>query len=266
MASTITKIEAQKRKGRYNVYVDGTYAFPISEEVLIKYRIFKGMEIDEQTQEQLKQADQVSKLYSRAIDFLAHNLRTEYEVREKLLSLSEDEGAIDAVIERLKDQQLVNDARYADSYVTTVIRARKNGPAWIRNHLKTKRVPENDIENSLEKLFSDDLALEIASESAEKNIKLKKNDSLKMVQNKTKNLLAQRGFSFEIANEAVQSVDMSEFADRDEEIIDRMAARYDRKYSKYQGYEHEQRLKQALYAKGFSMDDIQAAMDRLSEN
>lgn len=38
MANTITKIEAQKRKGRFNVYVDGQYAFPISEEVLIKYR------------------------------------------------------------------------------------------------------------------------------------------------------------------------------------------------------------------------------------
>ena len=27
----ITKIEAQKRQGRYNVYLDGKYAFPVAE-------------------------------------------------------------------------------------------------------------------------------------------------------------------------------------------------------------------------------------------
>ncbi|GAY74397.1 RecX family transcriptional regulator [Lentilactobacillus kosonis] len=265
MAATITKIEAQKRKGRYNIYVDGNYAFPVSEDVLIKYRIFKGMEVDDQLQETLKKADQISKLYSRAIDFLAHNLRTEFEVKEKLATLSEDEDAIKSVIETLKNQRLVDDEHYAQSYVTTIIRGRKNGPAWIRNHLKTKHVPEEAIENSITELYSPDLELAIATEGANKNIKLKKNDSLKMVQNKTKNLLAQRGFSFDIANQAVQNVDLSEFADRDQEIIDKLAIRYNRKYAKYDGYEQEQRLKQALYAKGFSMDDIQSAIARLQD-
>ncbi|WP_268912706.1 recombination regulator RecX [Lentilactobacillus sp. SPB1-3] len=265
MAATITKIEAQKRKGRYNIYLDGAYAFPVSEDVLIKFQIFKGMEVDDQLQETIKKADQVSKLYSRAIDFLAHNLRTEFEVREKLLTLSEDEDAIKEVIDRLKDQRLVDDQHYAQSYVVTVIRGRKNGPAWIRNHLKTKHIPEAMIDNTLTELFNPELQLEIASEGAVKNIKLKKNDSLKMVQNKTKNLLAQRGFSFDIASQAVQSVDLDEFAERDSEIIDKLAKRYSRKYAKYQGYEREQRLKQALYAKGFSMDDIQGAIERLAE-
>jgi hypothetical protein len=34
----ITKIEAQQRAGRYNIYVNGRYAFPVSEDVLIRYR------------------------------------------------------------------------------------------------------------------------------------------------------------------------------------------------------------------------------------
>ncbi|MSE22192.1 recombinase RecX, partial [Lactobacillus parabuchneri] len=98
MANTITKIEAQKRKGRFNVYVDGQYAFPISEEVLIKYRVFKGMEVDDQLIDKLKNADNISKLHSRALNYLAHNLRTEYEVRDKLADLSDDPEAINQVI------------------------------------------------------------------------------------------------------------------------------------------------------------------------
>ena len=57
----VTKITTQKREGRYNVFLDDQYAFPISEDVMIKYRIFKGMEIDKQLQEEILAADDVSK-------------------------------------------------------------------------------------------------------------------------------------------------------------------------------------------------------------
>ena len=43
----ISKIEAQKRKGRYNIYLDGKYAFPVAESVLIQFRLMKGTELDE---------------------------------------------------------------------------------------------------------------------------------------------------------------------------------------------------------------------------
>ncbi|EPC72337.1 regulatory protein RecX, partial [Lacticaseibacillus paracasei subsp. paracasei Lpp71] len=37
--SEITKITAQKRRGRYNIFIDGTYAFPVSETTLVDYRL-----------------------------------------------------------------------------------------------------------------------------------------------------------------------------------------------------------------------------------
>ena len=98
------------------------------------------MEVDDQLIETLKNADNISKIHSRALNYLAHNLRTEYEVREKLADLTEDTDAIDKVINILADQTLIDDQRYADSYVRTVARERKNGPDWIRRHLKDKRV------------------------------------------------------------------------------------------------------------------------------
>lgn len=38
-------ITAQKKAGRYNVFLNGEYAFPISEETFIHFRLSKGMEI-----------------------------------------------------------------------------------------------------------------------------------------------------------------------------------------------------------------------------
>lgn len=265
MAKTITKIEAQKRKGRFNVYVDGQYAFPISEEVFIKYRVFKGMEVDDQLIETLKNADNISKIHSRALNYLAHNLRTEYEVREKLADITEDSEAIDKVIDILSDQTLIDDQRYADSYVRTVVRERKNGPDWIRRHLKDKHVPANDVETALDHYYPESDAVEIGVEVAEKQLTRYKRDSAKMAVNKTKELLMRRGFPYGDIEEIMNQTDTSEMNRQDHEVIDQVAEKYWRQYRRLQPYERNQKVKQALYRKGFLMDDIAIAIAKLTE-
>lgn len=263
MAKTITKIEAQKRKGRFNVYVDGQYAFPISEEVFIKYRVFKGMEVDDQLIETLKNADNISKIHSRALNYLAHNLRTEYEVREKLADLTEDTNAIDKVINILADQTLIDDQRYADSYVRTVARERKNGPDWIRRHLKDKRVDANKVETSLDHYYPEQDVIEIGIEVAEKQLKRYKRDSVKMAINKTKELLMRRGFPYGDIEEIMNQTDTDDMEQQDHEVIDKVAEKYFRQYKRLEPYERNQKIKQALYRKGFLMDDISIAMEKL---
>ena len=64
MTKKITKIMAQKRSGRYNVYLDDKYAFPISESVMIKFSVFKGMEVDDALAAEMIAADDISKAYT----------------------------------------------------------------------------------------------------------------------------------------------------------------------------------------------------------
>ena len=47
MAKKITAIATQKKAGRFNIYLDGKYAFSVSEDVLIKYRL--GAFVKDQT-------------------------------------------------------------------------------------------------------------------------------------------------------------------------------------------------------------------------
>ena len=58
----ITKITAQKKAGRYNIYLNGKFAFPVSEEVLVKYRLLKGSELDDQQVATIKKADHQSRV------------------------------------------------------------------------------------------------------------------------------------------------------------------------------------------------------------
>ena len=39
MVKKITMIQTQKKVGRFNIYINNKYAFPVSESVLIKYRL-----------------------------------------------------------------------------------------------------------------------------------------------------------------------------------------------------------------------------------
>ena len=41
MNQKITSITAQKRPGRFNVFLDGNYAFSVSEDVLVKFQLSK---------------------------------------------------------------------------------------------------------------------------------------------------------------------------------------------------------------------------------
>lgn len=266
MDKKITKIEAQKRKGRFNVYVNGQYAFPISEEVLIKFRVFKGMAVDQQLVTQLKQADDLSKLYNRALTYLAHQLRTAYEVKSKLAESSEDAKAIEQVIDKLTDQRLIDDHKYAASYVRTVVKEQKNGPDWIRKRLKAKHVDDDIVEAAINHYFPDDEVIRIGAQVAQKQLDSHRRDSAKMAVNKTKNLLMRRGFPYSDLDQMMSQIDTAMLTNQDQSLIDKVAGKYWQKYAKLDNYEQSQKTKQALFRKGFLMDDITIALEKLTKS
>ena len=158
----ITKIEAQKRKGRYNVYLDDQYAFPVAESVLIKYRLMKGMELDQNQIAQITTDDQIAKAYGRMLDYLSHQLRTEKEVIQKLQEIETPEEYFEPILQKLQEERLLDDHNYAMSYVRTVMNTELKGPSVIRQKLRLKGIGELDIDAALEQ-FTDEKQLENAT-------------------------------------------------------------------------------------------------------
>src|SRR5699024_12419103 len=83
----ITSIKAQKREGRYNIYIDGEYAFPVAESVLVKYMLTKGMTVSKELQKKLETEDNFSKSYTRALNYLCYRLRTEKQIRNNIIEI-----------------------------------------------------------------------------------------------------------------------------------------------------------------------------------
>ncbi|UDM32438.1 RecX family transcriptional regulator [Lentilactobacillus laojiaonis] len=260
----ITKIEAQKRLGRFNVYLDGNYAFPVSEDVLIKYKIFKGMEVSEELKTALIHADNLSKLYQKALNYLSYQLRTVYEVKVKLAEISEDEEQIDQVIQKLRAQNLLNDQIYAESYVRTVLMERQKGPKFIDNQLKSKRVDNNIIQQAIYDFYPEESIIEIGTEIAEKQILHYRRDSQQMAFNKLRQFLSRRGFDTNAISIIMETIAAKNIENHDDQIIDKQVSKYLKKYQALDPYQKIQKTKQALYRKGFSMDDINLSIDKLN--
>lgn len=258
----ITLITTQKQAGRYNIYLDGTYAFPVAESVLVKYQLAKGMELDKQLIQQITTADDQAKAYNKALDYLAHQLRTQKEVYDHLLSYGISEIDCQAVIAKLSDLNLLDDQVYANSFVRTQANTSDKGPVVIRQKLRQKGVGENLIERALTE-FPADWQLTNATKLGQKLAKRYRSQSLKIQQNKILTGIITKGFSSNIANQALAQLDLQVDSDQQLANLTNQANKAWHRYRSYPNLKRRLKAKQALYRKGFDLGDIDQVLDQL---
>ncbi|MBS9334914.1 recombination regulator RecX [Fructobacillus sp. M1-13] len=255
----ITKIATQKRAGRYNLELDGRFAFGISENVLAKFGLMKGRELNKEEIERIKKADLVDQGLKVALNYLSPALRTQKQVEDRLKSKDIKEEVIDQVIDRLVDQQLVDDATYAKAYVNTKQVFSPKGPRAIAMDLKKAGVSENLIEDALTE-YSEEDQLEVATKLAEKIARTHKRDSTRIRQQKTAQSLAQKGFSFDIASQAINGINIASNEEDERENAKKEAEKAIRRQRTGTPKERFYKVKSKLYAKGFDGETIEWAL------
>ena len=81
-------------------------------------------------------------IYNKALDLLSRREHSSKEIREKLLLRFDDNIIINSVITKLEENNLINDTRFAEAYVSS--RKRKGfGPKKISFELLSKGVSES---------------------------------------------------------------------------------------------------------------------------
>ncbi|WP_040468690.1 recombination regulator RecX [Limosilactobacillus gastricus] len=252
----ITKIEAQKRPGRYNIYLNGQYAFPVAESVLIKYRLAKDLELDTATLEQITKDDQIAKAYGRMLDYLSHQLRTEAEVKQKLIDLETPPEMIDPVMEHLRSNRLLDDQVYADSYVRTVMHTELKGPQVIRQKLRQKGVGELVIDQALEQ-FDLNNQLENAQKLAQRLVQRYRHEPTRRQEEKVRQGLMTNGYSSDLYNQLKEDLVLVNDEDQQASLLATSGEKIWQRNRRYENlYERKMKTKQALYRKGFDLDAI----------
>lgn len=251
----ITMIETQKRKGRYNVYLDGQYAFPVDEGVLVKHVLHKGMEISPTFQKQLEQEDNFSKAFSRALNYMSHSLRSEKEVTDDLVKHEFSLSIAEDVIAKLKDMQYIDDLVYAESYVRTAANVNGKGPYVIQQELKKRGIHENLILTALEQ-YPNEQRIENGVAAAKKVLKRSQKKSSRETEIKVRQNLMQKGFDKDEIAEIFEHVDMEKDEEEEYAALKKYGEKAWRRQAKLSGRDKIQKVKANLYQKGFKKDLI----------
>jgi len=186
----ITAIKQQvKRADRYSVFVDGKYAFSLSESALLDMRLNSGMELDAAQLEGYKKASGDDKAYGNALRYVAMRPRSIWELQTYLRRKQVEEPVADGIIERLTRVGLVDDVAFARAWVTNRRLLKATSIRKLKLELKQKRVSESIIDQVLREDETDErdsLRQLIAKKRA------RYPDNLKLMQ-----YLARQGFSYD---------------------------------------------------------------------
>ncbi|WFT75907.1 recombination regulator RecX [Halobacillus naozhouensis] len=258
----ITRITTQKKsKNRYNIFLDHgqgeAYGFSVDEELLVKFHLRKSMEIDESMIAALIQKDTIHKTYTLAIHYLSYRMRSEKEIRDYLVKKEADDEQIDEVMNRLREEKLVDDQEFANSLVRTRVQTSSKGPLLVKKELIEKGVSASGAEEALQ-FFPFDKAVEKALKFAEKKAASEKKKSQRQLIQTIQQNLMQKGFQSDVIKEVFEQLPEEEGEDTEWEAIVYQGEKLLKKFErKAEGYELKQKIKTGLYRKGFSFDLIE---------
>ena len=263
--AVISKITSQKHTDdRFNIFLDEgkgeKYAFSVDQDILIRFNLIKGKELDEFDIVEIQYGDQVKKAYNKAIDYLSYRMRSIKEVEDHLRKKEYNDAIIGEVIIKLKEYHYVDDLEFAVAFVRTQRQTNGKGPSVIKRELVGKGIDQPFIEQALEQ-YDRSGQIEEAISHAEKILKKNNRLSTVMLRQKVEQHLMRKGFSYEIITCALEEVQVEQEESEEWSALIKHAEKAKVKYSKEEPYQYKVKMKQFLYRKGFSIELIERYLE-----
>lgn len=96
-----------------------------------------------------RQLQSDSDLYDAAIKILMRRAHSVSDMKKALARRCEDDKLVQSVLKRLKDEKLLDDAKYARQFIRYRTETRKQGQFRIARDLRARGVPDRHIESAL---------------------------------------------------------------------------------------------------------------------
>ncbi|MBE0415196.1 MAG: RecX family transcriptional regulator [Dehalococcoidia bacterium] len=196
---TITAIEAQKRgKDRFNVFLDGAFAFSLRREVVQEEGLHPGQMLSDSQIEELGRADLSGKCLDAALRLLSYRPRSEAEIRARL-SRRFDGKIIERVLLQLKARQMIDDAAFAQFWRENRESFSPRSKRFLKLELRRKGIEPGVIDEVLEGIDEE----ESAFRAAQRKGRTLERD-YETFRRKLGAFLSRRGFSYGVINRTVE--------------------------------------------------------------
>lgn len=242
-----------KKKDFYILHFENSEEIRVSEEIIIKYKLLKGKDINEELFSKIKDAEEYSKALNKTLNYISYRLRSKYEVNKYLKENLYSKSTCKKVIDRLVELKYINDLLFANSYLNTQRNINLKGPNYIKNQLKMHQISEDIVDEVMIK-YSYEAQVEVLSKLIDKELRLSKKDSVKKLKEKIIRKMIDKGFGLSVINSVLSDikieVDEQSLVDNE---VDKLLIKLK---NKYQDKELKKVIIRKLMNKGFTYDSI----------
>jgi regulatory protein len=148
-----------------------------------------------------KSKPSATQIFTKMASFCAYQERCEQEVREKLSSFEITRDEIDNIVQKLIDENFLNEERFAFAFVGGKFRTKHWGKAKIKYELQQRRIDKQIIKTALESIDA------VAYQTTLKNLlEKKKSQEPDIAPQKLYQYLLSKGYEGELIQKLIQEL------------------------------------------------------------
>lgn len=145
---TIQKVIPQS-KGYYRLLLSNGEEVHVHEDLLVKYRLLVGREIETGFLEEIAYEGVVQRGFSQAINYISYRPRSIREVEQYLARKEIDRDFIAVIVERLLEKNYLDDRQFAHLWVENRQRLKPRSKMALRQELQEKGIASDIIAGAL---------------------------------------------------------------------------------------------------------------------
>lgn len=249
---------SKRKNGLYDIDFSNGDKMTVHDESLVRHRLISGRQMTEDELKEIFEAVQYDYAYVAALKYISYKIRSLNEIR-KYLSEEYESYVVRDVVDRLMDENYINDELYSEALKNTMLNTSDKGPKLLEMELKKHKVDEDIILRKTSE-FNDLIDSERMNKIKNKEFK-KYKGSKKQFALKLQQKLMNKGYYKE-------HFDMIDFDDDFDETpyFERDFKKTFKRYgSRYAGIDLKQKLTGALLRKGYSYDLIQEKIGEMTD-
>ena len=244
----ITKIKKMSNN-KYKIVLENGEIINTYDDVILSTDILYTKEITDEVLKKIKKEENYYTLYNKTIKYISKRLRSEYEVREYLNKYELKESELNKLINSLKESGYINDYNFVKAYTYDKFNLSSDGPLKIKKDLINFNIDESIINESINNIKEEDIRNKL-NKIVSKRVKLDHKHSISIIKNKLRFELYNLGYENSMIEEELSNIKVNSNIDKEYDSIYKKLSR------KYEGYELNKKLKEKLYQKGYSLEEI----------
>jgi len=181
----------------YKLILSNDEELIVHEDILVRYRLLAGRELDAEFQHHLEYETNLHKGINLALHYISFRPRSALEVKRYLVNKAIESEQIPEIIRRLEEQGYIDDLSFAEKWVEERMLLRPKGRYALRAELKEKGIKTEIIEQVLSKLDKK-AEKKQALEFGRKKMKQSIDKPWHQVRDKIGRYLANKGYDIEL--------------------------------------------------------------------